>query len=370
MPPPVDSRTMSAEASVTVANSPVAHVAPIRQRRADVDALRVVSAVMVVTIHITSSFMPEPGTYPNSPATWLSDITNMASRCAVPTFFAVSGWAFLVGTPPSDEASWLLRRIRRLIVPLLAWSIAYVGSAWVTAQANGWQLGRPGHIPKDWLLQEATSALAGPGTGPQLWFLYYLIPMTLVLWLVRAAPHSISDRRTRIAVWCAAAGLIIPFGLAGTLYGSVSWVPFGWALGYGILGYVVLSTAPPRWASVALFLGATAALVVTEQMYGYDQWEMSYAGPLVFAETVGLIGLVRSLHISDRWRGVVAGLAGLTFGVYLVHALFVQGFMLTLYRWQIPPMVMLVVSWSATVLVSFALVALWHRIRALEWLLG
>ena len=97
---------------------------------------------------------------------------------------------------------------------------------------------------------------------------------------------------------------------------------------------------------------------------------MAYPGPLVFAQTIWLIGLVRSVHIPDRWRGAIASAAKLTFGVYLLHLLFVVGFQLTLDTWQIPRMLTLVISWSATVVLSFALVACWHRFRALERLLG
>jgi surface polysaccharide O-acyltransferase-like enzyme len=357
---------MSGEVGTTIVNPAAPEAAGpesvgVPLRRLDVDALRVVAAVMVVTIHLTSALL----------VNWVSLVMNMASRCAVPTFFALSGWALLARRGQSDEMSWFVRRLQRLIVPLLAWNIVFVGSAWVVAQVHGWELATNGHAPIRWLLREAMVALVGPGTGAHLWFLYYLVPVTVVVWMIQVAPRAVSDGRIRLAFGCAAAALVLPFGLAGSFFSSVSWVPYGWALGYAVLGYVVISAAPPRtWISAVLYLGATAALVVTEQLIGYDHWQMSYAGPLVFVQTLGLIGLVRTAHIPERRRGFIAAAAKLTFGVYLVHLLFVQGFYLTLFTWRIPEVLMLLISLPITVVASFAVVACWHRVPGLEKLLG
>jgi surface polysaccharide O-acyltransferase-like enzyme len=201
--------------------------------------------------------------------------------------------------------------------------------------------------------------------------MYYLIPLTIVLWLVRVVPRAIAESRTRVVFGVAAATLILPYGSVGAFNVGLSWAPFGYALGYAVLGYVVISAGPPRRSiSLALFFGATAGLVVAEQLIGYNQWEMSYPGPLVFAQTIALIGLVRSVSIPDRWHGTIARAAKLTFGVYLLHLIFVQGFMITLYTWPVPDILMLVISWLATVTLSFAMVAGWHRIRGLERILG
>ena len=367
---------MSAEVGTTIVNAAAPDAAGPEaavtwSRRVDVDALRVVAAVMVVTIHLTSAFIPVAANHEYDLASWVAIVTNMASRCSVPTFFALSGWALLRRPAQSDEASRLLRRLQRLLVPLLVWNVVFVASYWVQAQVHGWRLATPGQFPTDWLLWEANRGMAGPGTAAHLWFLYFLVPITVAIWLIQVAPRAVSDSRTRVAFGCAAAALVLPFGLAGSLYVNVSWVPYGWALGYAVLGYVIISSSPPRaWISAALFLGATAGLIVTEQLIGYDHWGMAYPGPLVFAQTIGLIGLVRTVHIPDRWRGAIASAAKLTFGVYLLHLLFVVGFQLTLDTWQIPRMLTLVISWSATVVLSFALVACWHRFRALERLLG
>jgi surface polysaccharide O-acyltransferase-like enzyme len=335
--------------------------------RVDIEILRIVAAAMVVTIHLTSILhLPD-----HSVAWWIGIVGNMASRSCVPIFFAVAGWAMLSRPAHADEVGWLLKRLRRLMIPLLLWDVVYIGVEFVLAQHNHWDIGFPGHI-RWWLAQEATRTIVGPGTSSQLWFLYYLIPVTAALWLVRVAPQAISDRRTRTAFYCTAAALIVPFGLSGSFFDGPSWVPFGWALACAVAGFVILSTPPLRlWASAILFVGATAALVVAALSIGYDRWTMAYPGPLVLAQTIGMIGLARGVRLPQRWQSTVIALGKLTFGVYLVHLVFLQAFGMTIYEAPaIPYIPLLLGSWIAAVALSFGATALWHRSRRLESFLG
>ena len=149
---------------------------------------------MVITIHVTSVFVSIPELTGVSGGTSLvALIANMASRCAVPVFFAISGWALMTRSDASDEASWLGQRLWRLLLPLAVWNFIYIGVAWAVAEAAGTHLGAAPGWPVNWLLGEATLIVAGPGTAANLWFMYYLIPITIVLWAVRVAPTKMSS---------------------------------------------------------------------------------------------------------------------------------------------------------------------------------
>ncbi len=343
-----------------------------RTRRLDIEAMRILAAVLVITIHVTSGFISGPEqTHVYSNTYWVALLANMGSRCAVPVFFAISGWALIARSRQAIESAWLARRLKRLLVPLLVWDAVFVVSAWIVAQANGTALWAGDSGPIGWLLREAAGIAFGPGTGPHLWFMYYLVPLTIVLWLVQVAPAAIGDPRERRTVGIAAAGLLLPYGVVGLFGATLSWSVFGWALGYAVLGYVLIEVDPPgRWLSGTLYIGATVALVVAERLVGYNQWEMAYPGPLVLVQTIGLIGLARSLHVPVRWDGLVTATAKLTFGVYLVHLLFVQGFAITLNKSSTPLSVVLIVNWLTTVAMSFIAVAAWHRVRGLDRILG
>ena len=354
--------------TVTEAPRPVA-AAPdrlgSRSRRVDVEALRVLAAILIVTIHATSSSISGPERTGEFDASyWLALVTNEASRCAVPVFFAISGWALLSRSHQADEARWLGGRLTRLLVPLLVWNLIFIGDAWAVAPANGTRLWTTSGGPGDWLLREATAILAGPGTRDHLWFMYYLVALTMVLWLVQVAPRVLVEIRTRWVAGCVAAAVILPYGLAPAFHASVSWDGFGWALGYAVLGYLVFTAKPPsRSLSLALYLGSVAALVVLERLTGYNTWPASYFGPLVLAATIGLIGVLRSISIPGRWQPATLAAAKLTFGVYLVHPLVLDLFRVTIGKSSAPDLLVLVVSWLGAVVLSFGLAALWHRAR-------
>lgn len=241
----------------------------------------------------------------------------------------------------------------------------------MVAQAAGTRLETTAGWPIEWLLHQAIRIVAGPGTAASLWFMYYLIPVTIVLWATRAAPKAIGDHRTRVLFGCVISALILPYGLVGAIDANLVWSGFGWALGYAILGYVIISASPPRrWISASSYLGATVGLLVAERLIGYDRWEMAYNGPLVLLQAIGLIGLIRSVRIPVRWQPALAHAARLTFGVYLVHLVFVQAFRITIGATLMPLLLVLLASWTGTVILSFATVAVWHRRSRLERLLG
>ena len=127
---------------------------------------------------------------------------------------------------------------------------------------------------------------------------------------------------------------------------------------------------PARWLSGTLYVGATVGLIVAERAIGYNQWEMAYPGPLVLVQTIGLVGLIRSVQVPSALRSPVASLARLTFGVYLVHLLFVQGFAITLDKSATALSIGLAVRWLVTVAGSFAAVAVWHKFGRLDRILG
>jgi surface polysaccharide O-acyltransferase-like enzyme len=338
-------------------------------RRIDVEAIRLVAAFMVITVHATPYFATASDQLLTA-ANVFALTANMASRSASAMFFAVAGWVLLTRREQADEAGWLVRRMKRLLVPLLVWDFVYIGAAWLVARHMGRDIG-PGLIPPDWLAAELRLVLAGPGTANHLWFMYYLVPLTLAIWLIRVAPRAVLEPQIRPVFIVAVLALMLPFGLTGMAGVDLAWGDFGWAIGYALLGYLLLSTAPPRpWISALLYLGASAGLVLATRATGYGKWDLLFPGPLIICQTVGAIGLIRSIRFPERWHGPILKAASLTFGVFLVHQLFTYFFGLTLYTWPIPHLLILSTAIVGTVVLSFGAVAAWHRVPLLRQLLG
>jgi surface polysaccharide O-acyltransferase-like enzyme len=343
-------------------------VPQVRPRRVDIETLRIVAAAMIVVIHGSAQYIQGPEQAGIAgPTYWVALLVNMASRCGVGVFFAISGWALLTRAHRTDEVSWLGHRLVYLATPLLLWDLFYAVETPAAAAAGGASWPAAG----DWLTGSVRAIVFGPGTKLQLWFMYYLIALTIVFWLIRVAPTATADRRTGLAFGGAAVLLTVPYGVAPIFGIDVSWSAFGYAFGYAALGYLLFSAAvPPRWLSGALVLGSTAALIVADRLVGYNGWELDNAGPLYVVQTIGVICFVRTIHIPDARRGMVLRAARLTFGVYLVHTLVLDLLHLTIARAPMPVSVSLFLTTVGAIVLSFALVALWHRSRGLQLLLG
>ena len=356
---------MTVEAGVA---PPVAPDPP--DRRLDLDALRIIAAVMVVTIHSTQGFIVlGETTHDLGPAYWIALVANGLSRCGVPIFFAVSGWLLLRREIP-DQAGWLWTRVVRLGVPLLVWSAIYIVAEWLRGEIVGvpaWNLlGR-----RDWLLARITQVVADDGVRTHLWYLYFAIAVAIAIWLVQGARLEHRDRR---AYALAAVALILPMGLARMLDVSYGWMTLGWSLGYTALGYVLISSQPRRGLAALSFVVCGTLVVVLNGLLGNETWPGAYQSPLVLGSTIGVVWLVSGRRIPDRWRSTVMVLGALTLGVYLVHPLMLDIVRIAALPGRplggLSPLPRLLLQWTFALTASTALVWLWHRSRRLTQLLG
>ena len=117
-----------------------------------------------------------------------------------------------------------------------------------------------------------------------------------------------------------------------------------------------------------------ALVFVLGRSLGYNSWPYFNQAFTVAIATVGILLMGRSARVPARWAGTVTRLAGLTFGVYLAHFLvldvvnrLVGGLNRVV---DLPGPVNLFLVLIPSIVLSFALVAVWHRIPRLERVLG
>lgn len=334
--------------------------------RADVELIRVAAAAMVVTIHSTAgTIVAAQAAGSNGIAYQVALIANEASKPAVPIFFAISGWLLL--RRQGLDGEWLRRRVSRIALPLVFWSITYALDSVIVAAATGRRLWSSQEGFSHWVSGEVALALAGPGTRDHLWYLYFALALTVAIWLLRADVRS----GPRYAV--AASALIVPAAIARAFGTTVSWNTFGWAIGYAALGYWVLERRPKPTAGWSCYLAVTSVLVVITSGFGYDSWPSTYESPLIVVATIGLLlALPASSRIASAPYVPAAG--RLTLGVYLVHPLVLDGIRLASRPggWLAPlsPTPLLLVTWAGALVVSFGLSFAWHRSGTLTRLLG
>lgn len=344
---------------------------PPRVLRADVELMRVIAIGMVIAIHVAApTIVSSEAAHQRGLAYWLALIASETSRAGVPIFFAIIGWALLRRTTPGDLA-WLGQRVARLGVPLLVWSALKILSIVVLANADGtqpWARGRE----LEWVGANVSRVLSGPGPGSTLWFVYYAIALTVAIWLVRSAAST--KEPARPAYIAIAAALIAAFGVAAAFRVTLSWETFGWAIGYAAIGYAIIEgPSRPRLGVVAFVAGA-AATVTAIAALGYNTWPLLYVSPTVILTTLGALWLMNRATLPPRLEPLIVRLGALTFGVYLAHPLVLVGLRVAARPGgplgSLPATVVVVLTWLTVVVVSFAIVALWHRSRLLVRILG
>ncbi len=339
--------------------------------RDDIDVLRVIAAVMVLTIHASSSVIfaaeqaPIGGTY------WVAVTLNALSRCAVPVFLAIGGW-LLLRRPVPDSTDWLGSRIARLGIPLLVWSAIYLVEEAVKGGLTGARTWQTAGQAQAWVHDRLVDLLAGPGVRTHLWYLYVAIAITVVVWVVQATRLQHRDPAT---VSLAAVALVLPFGLASMVHETIWWGAAAiWAVGYSVIGYVEFERPPRRLIAGLLYLAGVGGIVAAVRATGYDTWSSSYPTPMALAATVGLLGLIMGVRVPQSMVHPLRVLGSLTLGFYLVHPLVLDVFRVMMLPGGpldglplLPGLALLLV---AGVTVSFLVTWSWHRSPMLVRLLG
>ena len=88
-----------------------------------INLLRVVAMFGVVLLHVTAPLLYKYGKTPMS-YWWTANIFDSAVRVCVPLFFMISGYFLL---DKSEKLSrFITKRIKKVVVPLVIWSIVYI----------------------------------------------------------------------------------------------------------------------------------------------------------------------------------------------------------------------------------------------------
>ncbi|MFH4621365.1 acyltransferase [Vibrio furnissii] len=282
------------------------------------DMLRCVAAVAVIGIHVLAPYRQELGTIPLSE--WLTAVTvNGLSRWAVPVFILISGALMLSDPRPFDLQYYLRRRLGKVLVPFMIWSLFY-------AYLSGWSAsGFDGQLALETLKHSPQHE-----TYYHLGFFYYFIPLYFVIplfqWLVKRVDTLAIC--AWVAVWMLTATLFL-FYIDG-VWNLELWLYSG----YLLLGYLLYQKVPNnRWVVMAALLLGGGALYVTVtsvvsvslqyQSYIVERW-LSYKtlNTILAASMVFILCRAWADHLSSRAQTVVAFISQHSLGIYLLHPIF------------------------------------------------
>lgn len=300
----------------------------MKEKNYGFELIRNISFIMVIFIHIANYFCRAFGQI--STHEYLFALTiNTVSRVSVPCFFMITG-ALLLGR--QESVSKCLKRAKHFAIVLIAWSVIYyIFNTYYTKQPWQWTL-----------------FLDDPAED-HLWYLYVLIPIHIVLPFLQAMCRGM-DEKLEHAFACI--GTIWLFALHLLTYISVDFyfdLPIfdGRSYIYYLyMGYYVMKYHHKIFNNIkvlaTVFLTSTIGNIIVVYLYSSlinDHYErtLEYGNPLVIMSSLSFFALIitlneRYLKWSDKSKKLMDIAASYSFGIYLVHIIF-----LDIYKMNVTP---------------------------------
>lgn len=342
----------------------------MNKRKINIEFIRVFAAVMVIVIHISNIYLVQ---YHKIGKTDFLTATcfNSVARVCVPLFFMISG-IFLLKA--EYDRKKYVGRILRFIGILLVWSFIYYLDVY------------------DFKFQDAekifVKALFNPGViSRHLWFMYAIIGIYIALPFIQNMCKNMTREQENLflILWLVLSGLdSVYVPIASRIVDAeiaVKYpVPIIYAtyyLGYFVSGHILYErfknkkgTSKDNILCVAGYLAATIlSIVITYFMslkeHAYFDAMTWYRGILVIVAAFSLFVLI--VRNEGRFKcSLILKMSELSFGIYLVHYLFVNEIM---ERWDVlsfQPLIFIPLATLGVYVLSFVICWVLKRIPGVK----
>lgn len=284
---------------------------------------RIVSTLAVVLLHVSAVVLSENAV--GSEYWWFGNGFSSLVRWCVPVFTMISGALLLDPTKQESLSKFYSKRLSRILIPMGFWSLFFLGWTFFHGVIDG--------APPNGL-ELFTNLLSGL-PYEHLWFLYMLSGLYLFAPFLRKIIAVSSHRELT-------ASIIFMFVVAGINFAQLSFsgvyrpsLFLNWFLLYipfFFIGYVIQRdqrtfSQAMRWGTFTLStlltcLGYYFALTRNELLP--DGYFHGYLSITVIPMSVSVMYLLKSWDKPILNQQLTKQVALLTFGVYLVHPIFVE----------------------------------------------
>lgn len=345
------------------------------------DVLRVLSMLSVVFLHTAA------GTLRANYGSLVWHVANLLTSvmsASVPVFFMISGALLLQSRQTLSIKYTLGKRLPRVLVPFLVWSLVAVGYFLLAHR------GPDGGL--DWTTAiEKLKNLPAQPTAVHLWFMYALIPLYILSPFIKKLTDSLGRDLViyLLAIWVIFSSLLptlatfLPTSFRPLVVLDPRYnlsVMAGYA-GYFVAGYYLmrLQAHIPKRTLLLIVVVATICITAgtwwkTSSLGVYAEGFKTYTGLFVLVLSCALFLLFKELMSERRLKGVVGAtvrfLAPLAFGVYLIHNLVVDYLARHLAWFPANSIPIMLVSYVAVLAASVAVIALASRIWPLRYILA
>jgi surface polysaccharide O-acyltransferase-like enzyme len=273
-------------------------LAKTHQRLMWLDNARVVATLAVIVVHVAT-----PGVVNGSTTAQAYDA---AARFCVPVFVMLTGALVLPQVMPLSD--FLSKRVRRLLLPFVLWSLVYLAFYLGLKIRNEGEAGLNGLA--NWVITQLVH-----GSAPHLWYVYMIVGIYLFIPIIR--PWVITASNKAILLFLALWIITLAISQQQLFLGSpLDLRYFSGFAGYLLLGYYVAERL--RITRIITFIGLGALLVGFRLTYLSANYQ--YLTLSVAMEAAGVFIVIKSCS-GGPFSLVRSVISQYGYGIYLAHLL-------------------------------------------------
>lgn len=367
------------------------------------DLLRFVAIMMVICIHCTDPFNVSPEARSNPEYNLWGSIYGAFLRPCVPLFVMLTGMLLL--PIQQDMGQFYKKRMMRVIVPFLIWSLLYNLFPLLTG-IMGWDssiltkmFAYAGENPS----QSWESSLHNIYMIPfnfniytiPLWYIYILIGLYLFIPFFSAWLKQATDKQMKVFLFIWGITLFLPYCneyISNYILGTCAWNNFGTLYyfagfnGYLLLGYYLnvnnkLTIGKTIILSVILFvIGYVITYIGFRDMtsksnISEEQMELFflYCTPNVLLMTVAVFILVQKIQIRSPFiTSMLSNITKCGLGIYMIHYFIVGIGYLIIEKINLPIAFQIPTTGILVFILSWGIVSLFYRFipKYAKWIMG
>ena len=286
-----------------------------------INNIRLVALYAVIILHCSAPLLMQFGKVPQTDW-WAADILNALSRFGVPVFVMVTGALLL--HREYDTVDFLKKRITRVVVPFLFWSLIYVWYSWHNEEIS---------FGSDvWVNIKQVLHLLKNGSSYHLWYVYMLIGLYFFIPVISKYVRNSSENDILyyLIVWFGVMMLSQPYLMR--FNPSVDMHYFAGYAGYLVLGhYLAFKDFTGKnlrlWMallfifSVALIAVGTWFIIVYTKLPGTMLYEPVNPAVLMLATSAFIWFKLTIPKVSPIIIRIRDFTGTYNYGIYLGHAL-------------------------------------------------
>lgn len=367
------------------------------------DLLRFVAIMMVICIHCSDPFNVSPEARSNPEYNLWGSIYGAFLRPCVPLFVMLTGMLLL--PIQQDMGQFYKKRMMRVIVPFLIWSLLYNLFPLLTG-IMGWDssiltkmFAYAGENPS----QSWESSLHNIYMIPfnfnvytiPLWYIYMLIGLYLFMPFFSAWLKQATDKQMKVFLFIWGITLFLPYCneyISNYILGTCAWNNFGTLYyfagfnGYLLLGYYLnvnnkLTIGKTIILSVILFVVGYVITYIgfrdmtSKSNISEEQMELFflYCTPNVLLMTVAVFILVQKIQIRSPFiTSMLSNITKCGLGIYMIHYFIVGIGYLIIEKINLPIAFQIPTTGILVFILSWGIVSLFYRFipKYAKWIMG